>query len=94
MFLTFKLTPNKNIRDERSPTHMIVGRGRHGQDFYAGAAWNGATRENKPFFAMKFDIPELFGDEPQEYVAFRDDDGKFSIKASKPQETAPKAQAA
>lgn len=84
--LDFRLEGNLNRRnDETSPTHYIIGRGKHGKAFQAGAAWRGKTNAGDSMFTLNFSIPEIW-DEEMKFVAFDAKDGSYDIRASRPQE--------
>lgn len=77
-----------NRKDENSPTHVVIGRGKHGKFFQAGVCWEGKTREgDKRMFSLSLSIPEI-GYDNERFVAWENREGGFDIQASKPQEQA------
>ncbi|GEM_PF-1778054 len=58
--LDFKLDAIEKRKDEKSPTHNIVARGKHGKGFFAGVAWQGQHAEYGRFFSLSLEVPELF----------------------------------
>lgn len=87
--LNFKLEPRDSMRDDRSPTHNVVGRGVHGEAFHAGVAWQGTNKNNgERMYSLALNVPELFKDELR-LVAWENnkEPGNFELHYSKDKET-------
>ena len=85
--LSITLQENKDRKNENSPSHLIYARGKQGNHFHAGSAWQGVTKEEKPMFTLAIHIPALHEEEVR-YMAWGEGDGHFTITESKPQQEA------
>lgn len=84
--LEFRLEVRPNVRDEKSPSHDIIARGKHGKGFNAGVAWQGSNKKTgERMYTLAVNVPELFKDE-MKLVAWDAKDGTFDIVYSKEKE--------
>lgn len=80
------LEPNADRKDDRSPSHNIMIKGKHGGWAYAGAAWEGNHPQHGAYISMTLEVPELF-DKPLNLMAGTTNEvGTFIIRHSKDKE--------
>ena len=69
--LKFELVPNDAQQTADSPSHIIIGRGLHGNAFQAGSAWAQTNpNDGQRYFSMVVNIPEI-SDRELRYAAFK-----------------------
>lgn len=85
MHMPIRLEMVTNRMTNDSPTHVVLGKGVHGQYFQAGVAWQGETKQLERMFTISMTIPDLEMHDVR-YVAFKQKDGSFDIRVSKPVE--------
>lgn len=83
--LPMKLVATPSRQTEESPTHNVIGKGKHGKEFQAGVAWQGKTKDGDTYYSLSLSIPELKMND-QRFVAFDGRDGTFHVKVSTPEQ--------
>ena len=94
--LRFRLEPRDSMKDEKSPSHDVIGQGAHGGAFNAGVAWQGNVQsKGTRMYSLALNIPELFKEELK-LVAWENEKqpGTFDIQYSKDKEQPKQATAA
>lgn len=88
LYLDFNLEPVDRRQSDKSPTHNIIARGKHGGAFCAGKAWEGRTRDqSERMYSLKFSVPEIWGEE-FDVMAWDDRNGGFDLVPSRKEDQA------